>query len=161
MGRGDSRKLAEFLSKEGLLLLPMLELIEQAEMTMDELSDVMGRATVEAVLLMSAQQVAGLRRPGKKGGEVRWHGSQAGVVSLSERKLRVCKPRLRKKGKGNGLEVPVPAYDAMVLRWAAVSFIDAEKAFRRIMGYQDLWMLKANLDELDDNIRLDNSKKVA
>jgi hypothetical protein len=47
------------------------------------------------------------------------------------------------------------------LRWAAASFINAEKAFRRIMGYQDLWMLKANLDELDDDIRLDNSKKVA
>jgi transposase-like protein len=91
----------------------MLELIEGAEMAIDELIDVMGRATVEAVLLMSAEQVAGPRTPGRKGGEVRWHGSQAGVVSLSERKLRVCKPRLRKKGKGKDLETAVPAYDAL------------------------------------------------
>jgi len=111
--RGDSRKLAEYLSKEGQLLIPMVGLIEQAEIAVDELIDVMGRATIEAVLLLSAQQVAGSRRPGKKGGEVRWYGSQGGVVNLSERKLRVCKPRLRRKGRGAGLEVPVPAYEAM------------------------------------------------
>ena len=35
--RGGSRALAEFLSKEGQLLLPMLELITQAEMAVDEL----------------------------------------------------------------------------------------------------------------------------
>jgi transposase-like protein len=109
----DSRKLAELLSREGQLLLPMLELVEQAEMAIDELIDVMGRATVEAVLLMSAEEIAGPRRPGKKGGEVRWHGRQDGVVALSERKLRVSKPRLRKKGKGKNLEVSVPAYEAM------------------------------------------------
>ena len=109
----DSRKLAEFLSKEGQLLLPMLELVERAEVAVDELIDVMGRATVEAVLLMSAEQAAGPRTPGKKRGEIRWHGRQDGVVSLSERKLRVCKPRLRKKGRGEDLEVEVPAYGAM------------------------------------------------
>jgi len=109
----DSRRLAEFLSREGQLLLPMLELIEQAEFAVDELIDVMGRATVEAVLLMSAEQVAGPRTPGKKGGEVRWHGRQDGIVSLSQRKLRVSKPRLRKKGKGRDLEVAVPAYEAL------------------------------------------------
>lgn len=111
--RRDSRKLAEFLSKEGQLLLPMLELIEGAEMALDELIDVMGRATVEAVLLMSAEQVAGPRTPGKRRGVIRWHGSQAGVVSLSERKLRVAKPRLRQKGSGPGGEVPIPAYEVL------------------------------------------------
>ena len=38
----------------------------------------------------------------------------------------------------------------MVLLWAAASFLDAEKAFRRIMGYKDLWMLKVHLDALND-----------
>jgi len=109
----DTQKLAEFLSQEGQLLLPMLELIEQADLAIDELIDVMGRATVEAVLLMSAEQVAGPRKPGKKGEEVRWYGRQGGVVSLSQRKLRVSKPRLRKKGKGRDLEVVVPAYEAL------------------------------------------------
>jgi hypothetical protein len=81
------------LSKEGQLLLPMLELIEQAEMAVDELIDVMGRATIEAVLTLSAQQIAGPKEPGKAGGAIRWHGTQKGVVALSERKLRVSKPR--------------------------------------------------------------------
>jgi putative transposase len=33
----------------------------------------------------------------------------------------------------------------MVLRWAAAALLMTEKNFRRIMGYQDLWMLKAAL----------------
>ena len=111
--RGDSRKLAEFLSKEGQLLLPMLDLITQAEMAVDELIDVAGRATIEAVLLLSAQEVAGPRHPGKASGEVRWHGRQKGVVNLAERKLRVDRPRLRRKGRGRGAEVDVPAYEAL------------------------------------------------
>jgi transposase-like protein len=34
---------------------------------------------------------------------------------------------------------------AMVKRWAAAAFLDAEKSFRRILGYRDLWMLEAVL----------------
>jgi putative transposase len=119
--RSDRRALAEFLSQEGQLLLPMLELIEQAELAVDELIDVAGRATIEAVLTLSAQQLAGPKQPGKKrshgagtGREaIGWYGSQDGVVSLAERKLRVGKPRLRCKGKGQGGEVEIPAYEAM------------------------------------------------
>jgi putative transposase len=33
----------------------------------------------------------------------------------------------------------------MVLRWAAAALLATEKNFRRILGYQDLWMLKAAL----------------
>lgn len=109
----DTRKLAQFLSKEGQALLPMLDLITQAEMAVDELIDVAGRATIEAVLLMSAEQLAGPPHPGKPGGSVRRHGAQGGVVHLAERKLRVRRPRLRTKGKGVGGELDVPAYEAM------------------------------------------------
>ena len=35
----------------------------------------------------------------------------------------------------------------MVKRWMAAAFMDAEKSFRRILGYRDLWMLKALLNE--------------
>jgi len=110
----DSRQLSEFLAKEGQFLLPMLELITQAEMAVDELIDVAGRATIEAVLTLSAQEVAGARHPGRKSDSVvGWHGRQKGVVSLAERKLRVDKPRLRRKGGGQGAEVDLPAYEAM------------------------------------------------
>ena len=111
----DSRKIAEFLSKDGQLLLPFLELICNTEQAVDELIDVVGKAAIEAVLLLSAQQVAGSKQPGKVKADVGWHGRQQGVVSLSERKLRVEKPRLRKKGKGAGKEVAIPAYEAMMM----------------------------------------------
>ena len=113
-GKVGERKLAEFLVRNGQALLPMMELIEQSRMAIDELIDVMGRASIEAVLGLSARQVAGEPQQGKaRAGEVGWHGTQAGRVKLKERQLRVQRPRLRKKGRGAGKEVPVPAYEAM------------------------------------------------
>jgi transposase-like protein len=109
----DSKQLAQFLSQEGQLLLPMLDLITQAEMAVDELIDVAGRAAIEAVLQMSAQELAGPKHQGQRGGEIHWHGRQKGVVPLAERKLRVDRPRLRRKGPG-GQEVDLPAYQAML-----------------------------------------------
>jgi transposase-like protein len=113
-GKVGERKLTEFLVCQGQALLPMLELIEQSRLAIDELIDVMGRASVEAVLELSAREVAGAPQRGKaREGEVVWHGRQPGRVCLKERKLRVTKPRLRKKGRGENKEVPIPAYEAM------------------------------------------------
>src|SRR5439155_4072965 len=98
----------------GQALLPMMELIEQSRMAIDELIDVMGRASIEAVLQLSAVQVAGAPQQGKaRQAEIVWHGTQRGRVYLKERKLRVNKPRLRKKGRGANKEIEVPAYEAM------------------------------------------------
>jgi putative transposase len=73
-----------------------------------------GRAAIQAVLGLSAQQVAGPRQQGKqRTGEVVWYGQQSGTVMLSDRKLAVKRPRLRQKGPGAGKEVEVPAYAAM------------------------------------------------
>lgn len=110
IGPANAGRLAEFLSRNGQVLLPMVDLIEQSRLAIDELIDVSGRATIEAVLQLSAEQVAGPRTPGKQREEVGWHGKQRGRVSLKERKLGVRKPRLRAKGGG---EVPIPAYAAM------------------------------------------------
>jgi len=35
----------------------------------------------------------------------------------------------------------------MVLRWAAAAALETEKGFRKIIGFRDLWMLKAALDD--------------
>jgi len=113
--KADSRKIAEFLSKDGQLLLPFLELICNTEQAVDELIDVVGKAAIEAILLLSAEQVAGPKQPGKAHGQITWHGRQHGVVSLSERKLRVEKPHLRRKGPATGKEVSIPAYEAMLI----------------------------------------------
>ena len=112
----DPRNLAEILSKEGQLLLPLLDLIEHAETAVDDLIDVMGRATIEAVLLMSAAGVAGPKQQGKQTDrDIAYHGSQSGRIALRERQLRVTKPRLRKKNPQAGEigEVEIPAYEAM------------------------------------------------
>jgi len=35
----------------------------------------------------------------------------------------------------------------MALRWAAAAALETEKNFRKIIGHDDLWMLKAVLDD--------------
>lgn len=114
-GKANERKLADFLSKGGQLLLPMVDLIEQCRLACDELIDVAGRATIQAVLELSAEQAAGgPRQQGKqRSGEVVWYGAQPGSVMLSDRKLAVQRPRLRRKGPGADKEVEIPAYAAM------------------------------------------------
>jgi hypothetical protein len=75
-----------------------LIVFQAVEIGVDDLIDVMGRATIEAVLLMSAAQLAGPKQQGKKSDrDVVSHGSQKGRVPLRERELRIDKPRLRKK----------------------------------------------------------------
>lgn len=66
----DSRALSEYLAQSGQLLLPMVELIESAQVAVEEFMDVLGPAALEAVLELSAQQVAGTRHQGWPGGEV-------------------------------------------------------------------------------------------
>ncbi len=112
----DAKKLGRVLSREGQLLLPMLELIQSARGAVDELIDVMGRATIEAVLTLSAIDVAGPKQQGKKSDRsIAWHGTQRGKVALKERQLQVSKPRLRRRNTADGeqAEVEIPAYEAM------------------------------------------------
>jgi hypothetical protein len=90
----DSRQLSEFPATEGQFLLPMSDLTAQAEMAVDELIDVAGRATIEAVLTLSARDLVG----------------------------------------------------AIALRWAGSAYLATGKSFRRIMGFEQLWMLKPYLD---------------
>ncbi|MCH8844876.1 MAG: hypothetical protein IID61_18105 [SAR324 cluster bacterium] len=88
-----------FSAQHGEHLLPMVELIETSRIAVGELIDRLGRANLEAVLHLSARKVAGEKHQGSKGGEIAWHGSQPGTVCLGEHKVRVNKPRLRRKGQ--------------------------------------------------------------
>jgi hypothetical protein len=55
-------------------------------MAIDELIDVMGRTSIEAVLQLSAAQVAGPPQQGKaRAADLVWHGTQPGRVCLKER----------------------------------------------------------------------------
>ena len=114
-GLADKRAVAEFVKREGQFLLPMVELVERTELAIDEVIQVMGRATIEAVLEMSAEGVAGPKQSGKarEEGATVWYGRQSGQVYLSDRKVRIERPRLRHRGRGQDGEVEVPAYMAM------------------------------------------------
>ena len=106
----DCRALAAALAKDGQALLPLVELITTGKAVVDEAIDVMGRASIEAVLRLSAAEVAGEPHQGKRTSTgITRHGHQRGAVPLSDRTLRVDKPRLRSR-EG---EVPIPAYTAL------------------------------------------------
>lgn len=111
--KDETQGLVSFLAKNGQLLLPLVGLIEQAQVALDEIVDQVGRALIELLLVLSAEGIAGPQHRGKKGGAVGWHGEEQGTVCLRERKLRVTRPRLRKKGGKKGGEVPIPAYEAL------------------------------------------------
>jgi len=112
-GKSAERALASFCKANGQVLLPLVELIEQARLTVSSVLDQVSQQTIEMILQLSAEQVAGPRTPGKARGEIRWHGRQSGRVSLEERQLSVERPRLRRKGPGRGGEVDIPAYEVL------------------------------------------------
>jgi len=110
----DSRKIAAFLAENSQAVLPMVDLIEQSKMAIDELIETIGRATIEAVLQVSAANIAGERHQGvRSDSSILWHGRQRGVVTLENRKMRIERPRLREKESGKSKEIAIPAYEAM------------------------------------------------
>lgn len=108
--KGEQRKLVQFFAGNEQLFLPFLELVEQSSSMIEGVLDQVSRAFVEGLLELSATKVAGPRHPGRSGGAVRRHGHQGGVVTLSDRKLRVRRPRLRERDR---VEVAIPAYDSL------------------------------------------------
>lgn len=239
--RRDSRALAEFLSqacperrRDGPLLLPLLELIEQAELAVDELIDVAGRATIEALLTLSARQVAGskycsaidalygtdnpvqrcrnhkvanvlgyvpaplrdqvgaamkaaYRLEADQGmaqleKQAQWLDTRHPDAAASLRegpaetftvnRLGLPASLRRCLGTTNVIESPNGTVrqkigrvrrrrdGAMVLRWAASAFLASEKSFRRLMGWQQLWMLQAYLNDSQASETMDRQKKV-
>ena len=89
--------------------LPMLEMIGQAWLSIDDLLGQLSRQFIEQLLVLSAKTVAGAKHPGRQAGEVRWHGRQGGSVAIGQAKVRLQRPRLR-NAQG---EVSVPAYAAL------------------------------------------------
>jgi hypothetical protein len=59
----------QFAKSNGQLLLPLLELITQARVAVDEVISSIGRKTIETILTLSAEHVAGAQTPGKISGD--------------------------------------------------------------------------------------------
>ena len=102
--------LQQFCQSNGQILLPLVEKIQSASDMVNSVIHELSLKTLETILVLSAEQIAGPRTPGKASGDVRWHGSQQGTLALEDRKVKVQRPRLRHKTDG---EVAVPAYEAM------------------------------------------------
>jgi putative transposase len=108
--RESASVIKQFCQANGQILLPVVEMIENASQVVNSVIHEIGRQTIEMLLVLSAEQVAGTRTQGKASGDIRWHGSQSGRVALADRQLAVKRPRLRHKTEG---EVKVPAYEAL------------------------------------------------
>ena len=100
----------QFCQANGQILLPIVNLIQSASHIVESVIHEIGVQTLEMLLKLSAEQVAGPRTPGKASGEIRHYGSQLGQVKLADRKVQVKRPRLRHKTEG---EVKIPAYEAL------------------------------------------------
>lgn len=109
LGKHDAQALAACFADQGQVLLPLLELVQDAKASIDELMSDAARTFVEQLLVCSAQEVAGMKHRGKRTGDIRWHGAQRGRITLAERKLAVQRPRLR----GPRGEVALPAYERL------------------------------------------------
>ncbi len=86
--------------------LPLLSMIGNAQLSIEDMLGRMSRQFVEQLLMMAAESVAGPKHPGRSTGEVRWHGSQGGLINMGASKLKVTRPRLR----GPAGEVALPGY---------------------------------------------------
>ncbi|MGH9555734.1 MAG: IS256 family transposase [Terriglobales bacterium] len=108
--RESAAVIEQFFQTNGQILLPIVNLIENASQVVESVMHEIGRQTLELILVLSAEQVAGQRTPGKASGEIRHHGAQPGRVQLADRKVKVKRPRLRHKTAG---EVKIPAYEML------------------------------------------------
>jgi putative transposase len=108
--RESAAVIEQFCQTNGQILLPIVNVIQNASQVVEHVIHEIGHQMLEQILVLSAEQVAGARTPGKTKGDVRYHGSQAGCVQLADRKVKVKRPRLRHKTEG---EIKVPAYEML------------------------------------------------
>jgi hypothetical protein len=64
----------------------------------------------KAVLQLWTAGLAGEKYQGRKGGDIVWHVVHGAKASLSDCRLQVGEPRLRRKDRGPSREVEIPAY---------------------------------------------------
>ena len=111
--RRQQKELADYLVSNGQMLIPMVELIEQSRISIDRFIDLFSKAAIEAVLQLSADKISGPRHQGRATGDVVRYGYQQGSVPLSDRRLKVVKPRLR-RGRSKAMqEILIPAYETL------------------------------------------------
>lgn len=107
--RAIERAVKDMFANQGQLVLPILSLVTEARVHIEDALGEVSRGVLEALLQASAEERAGAKTPGRASGEVRWYGSQGGRLPLGDRHVRLHRPRLR-DGAG---EVAIPAYECL------------------------------------------------
>ena len=107
--RAIERAVKEMFAEQGQLVLPILSLVTEARVHIEDALGEVSRGVLEALLQASAEERAGAKTPGRASGEVRWYGTQGGRLPLGDRQVRLDRPRLR-DGAG---EVAIPAYECL------------------------------------------------
>ena len=79
-------------------------------------------------------------------------GRQGGQVYLSDRKVRIERPRLRHRGQGQGGEVEVPAYAAMRRPGAM-----ADRMLEILMAGVSAWKYGQVIGEMADTVGVSKS----
>ena len=70
-GRESAAVIEKFCRANGQILLPILNLIENASQVVETGIHEIGHQTLEQILVLTAEQVAGPRTPGKASGDIR------------------------------------------------------------------------------------------
>lgn len=107
--RAIERAVKEMFANQGQLVLPILSLVTEARVHIEDALGEVSRGVLEALLQASAEERAGAKTPGRASGEVRWYGTQGGRLPLGDRQVRVHRPRLRDSAG----EVAIPAYETL------------------------------------------------
>lgn len=114
--RIDTDALSDVLAGAGAeQLLSVAGMLTEAQADFDQLCQDAGVTVIQAALKASVNELLGPKRPGhtRDGGLVRF-GSQRGVVRLSDRNVRIKRPRVRRQlADGTSVEEPLPAYQAL------------------------------------------------
>ena len=90
--RESASVIEQFCQANGQIPLPILKLIQSASQEVESVIHEIGLQTVELLLMLSAEQVAGPRTPGEVSGEIRWYGSQPGRIQPADRQVQVHRP---------------------------------------------------------------------
>ncbi len=102
----------QFCQANGQILLPIVNLIESASQEVGHILHQIQMQTLETILMLSAEQLAGTRTPGKPSGEIRWHGRQAGKIKLvrpgSESEASAFASQDRRGSKDSGVRNAAP-----------------------------------------------------
>jgi transposase-like protein len=106
----ETKGLRKFFANHPQLFFPFVDLIERSSSAITDVLENVNQVFIEALLELSVIKVVGPDHQGRPGGPIRRHGHQGGVVALRDRKLRVERPRLRRREGG---EVEIPAYEAL------------------------------------------------